>query len=267
MRYRFDHDYHIHSNLSTCSRDPEQTTQRILQYAKENGLHTICLTDHFWDATIPGASNWYVPQNYSWISQAKPLPQTEGVEFLFGCETEIRKDLVLGLAQENFSKFDFVVIPTTHLHFKDFTIALEDMDSLERRKQLWLQRLDAILDMPLPFHKVGIAHLTCGLTVPKDREGFLSLLHALPGEELERLFNKAAEKGVGIELNAADMSFADGEADCILRPYRIAKACGCKFYCGSDVHQQVHFSDCKEIFDRAINMLNLQESDKFHMER
>ena len=38
MRYIFDHDYHIHSWISSCSRDPEQTLERMLRYAQENGL-------------------------------------------------------------------------------------------------------------------------------------------------------------------------------------------------------------------------------------
>lgn len=33
MRYSFDHDLHIHSQISSCSNHPEQTTERILQYA------------------------------------------------------------------------------------------------------------------------------------------------------------------------------------------------------------------------------------------
>lgn len=49
MKFKVDHDLHIHSHLSSCSRDPEQTPERILQYAKENGFKTVCLTDHYWD--------------------------------------------------------------------------------------------------------------------------------------------------------------------------------------------------------------------------
>ena len=92
-------DLHIHSNISTCSRDPLQTAERILQYAVENGLDTICLTDHFWDENVPGPIPWYEKQNYAWIAQALPLPQAEGVRFLFGCETELRKDLTLGITR------------------------------------------------------------------------------------------------------------------------------------------------------------------------
>ena len=89
MRYVYDHDFHIHSKLSSCSNDAGQTNERILQYAKQNNLKTVCLTDHFWDDAVEGASSWYKKQNWDHITQAKPLPQAEGIEFIFGCETEM----------------------------------------------------------------------------------------------------------------------------------------------------------------------------------
>ena len=68
--------------------------------------------------------------------------------------------------------------------------------------------------MDLPFHKVGIAHLTCQL-IGKNRERaeFLKTMPLVPDEEMERLFTKAAKLGVGIELNACDMLFTDEEAN------------------------------------------------------
>ena len=68
MRFIYDNDLHIHSKISSCSKDSEQSNERILRYAKENGLKTICLTDHFWDDAVDGASNWYKPQNYEHIA-------------------------------------------------------------------------------------------------------------------------------------------------------------------------------------------------------
>ena len=100
MKYIIDNDLHIHSKLSACSNDEGQTTERILQYAKDNGLKTICLADHFWDETVKGASGWYMPQDFAHISKAKPLPQADGIRFLFGCETELNKDLTLGLSKD-----------------------------------------------------------------------------------------------------------------------------------------------------------------------
>ncbi len=63
MRYVFDNDLHIHSTLSSCSSDPAESTERILAYGVANHLKTLCLTDHFWDDAVPGASGWYAPQN------------------------------------------------------------------------------------------------------------------------------------------------------------------------------------------------------------
>ena len=107
MKYIVDNDLHIHSQLSLCSSDPEQTNERILEYAEENGLKTICLTNHFWDETVDGASGWYAKQDFSHLSMARPLPRSENVRFLFGCETELDRFLTLGVSKERFDLFDF----------------------------------------------------------------------------------------------------------------------------------------------------------------
>ena len=142
MKYIYDHDFHIHSELSSCSRDPEQSPERILAYAKENGLKKIVITDHFWDDKVDGASNWYKPQNLEHISASLPLPQADGIEFLFGCETDYDKFCTVGVAKETLDKFAFIIIPTTHMHMVDFTISREDAESSEARAKLWIARLD-----------------------------------------------------------------------------------------------------------------------------
>ncbi len=262
MKYILDNDMHIHSKLSSCSNDPEQSNERILEYAKENGLKTVCVTNHFWDETVPGASPWYEVQNYPHLCEAKPLPQADGIRFLFGCETELDKNLTLGISKERLELFDFIIIPTTHLHMVDFTLTEEEAKTPESRAKVWIKRLEYILSLDLPFHKIGIAHLACISIAPK-REDYLKALSLIPDTELERLLTKAAKLGVGIELNSCDMEFADDEADIVLRPFRIAKKCGCKFYCGSDAHHPDRLEKAKKLFERAIDLLELEESDKF----
>jgi histidinol phosphatase-like PHP family hydrolase len=265
MKFTIDHDYHIHSHISSCSSDPEQTKARILQYAKENGLSTVCLTDHYWDSAVPGASNWYSSQNFEHISKAKPLPQDNEVKFLFGCETDLDKFLTVGIPKERYSDFDFIIIPTTHLHMVGFTITKEDAQSNEKIAELWVKRLDAIMNISLPFGKIGIAHLVCSLLNTKSRKDYLETLDMIPSSEIKRIFTKAAELGLGIELNQTDMTFSDKEADTVLRPFRIAKSCGCKFYLGSDAHHPAEFTNTKKIFERAVSLLDLSEDDKFHI--
>ena len=267
MRYIFDHDYHIHSKLSLCSQDEAQNKERILKYALDNGLGQICVTDHFWDISIPGATDWYKAQNYEWISQILPLPQAENVEFLFGAETEMTKDFVVGTHRATYDKFDFVIIPTTHLNNAGFGLSVKDAQTVEGRAHAWLEKVKALMYMDIPYHKVGAAHLACPLIAPASREDYLAVLDLLPENELVKRFTRAAEIGIGIELNSSDMSFSEAEAQTVLRMFEIAKKCGCKFYLGSDAHHPDALDGAKAIFERAIDYLELKETDKFHIER
>lgn len=261
MRYVYDNDLHIHSHISLCSGDLEQNNERILEYAKENNLNTICLANHFWDSDVLTDSDWYKKQNFDHINRANPLPQADGIRFLFGCETELDKHMTLGLAPDNYDKFDFIVIPTTHFHMEGFAIP-EDCVSVSDKVELWFRRFNAVLDMDLPFYKVGMAHLTCGL-IDGNRDKYLKIISELPENELYAILKKAAERGVGIELNSDDMSFSDSEQAVVLRPYLIAKDCGCKFYMGSDAHHPKTLDGAKKIFERTIDLLELTEADKF----
>ena len=263
MRYKIDHDFHIHSGLSSCSGDAEQNAMRLLQYAKDKGLTKICVTDHYWDSSVDGASSWYTPQDFEHIAEILPLPKADGIDFIFGAETDMDKHCTIGLPLSRFDDFGFVIIPTTHMHMKRFAISEEDYCISNRVVARWCERLDALLSMPLPFYKVGIAHLACNLMNKTSREEYIKTLDAIPSDEMERLFYKAAGLGVGIELNMSDMSFADSEAENVLRMFKIAKACGCKFYLGSDAHHPAAFEKTTDIFERAITMLDLTENDKF----
>lgn len=268
MRYIFDHDLHIHSQISICSGDPEQTAERILQYAKDNNLKQICVTDHFWDETVACEDRgFYTEQDFAWISKILPLPQADGIEFLFGAETDLNKDFILGVSKERLEKLDFLVIPTTHLHMVKFAVGDEELLSTpQKRAQVWIKRLDYILSLDLPFYKVGIAHLACSLMAP-NHDLYIATLNAIPNDEMVRLFKKCATLGVGIELNLDDMDFKVSDEDAVLRMFRIAKEQGCKFYLGSDVHHPQKFDKAQKVFQNAIDLLGLEESDKFILKR
>lgn len=262
MRYTVDHDFHIHSYLSSCSKDPGQTPERILAYAEENGLKNICITDHLWDSSVPGASGWYSKQNIAHVSKILPLPQRDKIRFYFGCETELDKFMTLGLSKENFDKFDFIIIPFTHLHMKGFTID-EDKSNREGRTAAYINRLKGILSMDLPFHKIGIAHPTCSLIASEEWKGHIDVIDSISDEIFREIFGVAAEKGVGIELNIAAEKYEKDELEHIFRPYRIAKENGCKFYLGSDAHTKPGLDMARQRFDMIIDALGLTEDDKF----
>ena len=264
MRYIIDHDLHIHTGLSYCSGDKEQNPQRILEYAKKDDLKTICVTDHYWEKSVPcfSGEGFYRGQDFDRISGVCPLPKEEGIRFLFGCETDLDKNLNIGITEDRFWQFDFIIVPTTHLHMH--TPDQNNTDP-EYRAKLWIERFDAVLNMNLPFKKTGIAHLACHLINNSSRENYLKSLDKIPSEEMRRLFTKASDLGAGIEINQSDMDFNDNEADTVLRMFKIAKESGCKFYLGSDAHHPDWFDKTKETFERAIDLLDLKETDKFNI--
>ena len=266
MTYRIDHDFHIHTHLSICSGDPGQTPEAILDHAKSAGWNTICLTDHYWDRTVPCntvVNWWYEKQNYDYIARSLPLPQETGIRFLFGCEADLDSDNRIGVPPSRWDDFGFMILSTTH--FNHMTGPKWEDRSVDALAAHWADRLETVLEADLPFRKMGIAHLACRLINQTSRGAYLETLDRISSETMERLFVKAAERGIGIELNSNDMSFAESEADTVLRMFRIAKACGCRFYLGGDAHDRQKLKQNHEIFERAVRLLDLKESDKFRI--
>lgn len=264
MRYIIDNDLHIHSYLSICSGDEKQSSDAILKYAITNNLRTVCVTDHYWDSAVAcntAVNWWYEKQDFDHISQILPLPKSDNVRFLFGCEADMDSDNVIGLPPSRYNDFDFIVVSTTHFHHMAGGDWEDTSNSAVANR--WLKRMYAVFNSGLPFNKVGIAHPACGLINKKSREDYLETLNIITDPQYEDVFKAASKLGVGIELNAGDFKFSDDEAETVLRMFRIAKECGCKFYFGSDAHHNSQFEKSVQYFERAVNLLDLKESDKF----
>ncbi len=260
MEFNIDHDLHIHSLHSRCSRDPEQTTERILQYGISNGFQTLCLTDHYWDPAVPGGSEWYLKQGD--IREMKPLPQDDTCRFLFGCEGEMDRHFTIGLSKEKMAELDFIVIPTTHLHMKGFTFE-ERHNNIPDKTALFIARFEAFLAADLPFRKVGLAHITCPL-IHSENDGYLEVLNGVSDNTFEQLFKGCAQRGCGVELNIEGKTLQSPDIlPTVLRPYQIAKEQGCKFYLGSDAHHPAELEHAKERFKRIVELLELTEEERF----
>lgn len=262
MKFKFDHDFHLHSYLSKCSSDPAQTTEAMLAYAERNGLKKICVTDHMWER-IPYLDEWYKGQDFAHISKSLPLPRSEKVQFCFGAEIEMDKYFNLSIDPKTIDKLDFLIIPTTHM--THYGCTCEENVSEEGMAQLWFDRLAALLHMDLPWYKIGIAHLTCDLLTgryPLSARG--RILRRISRESMRVLFEMIAERGAGFELNFhADCGENKEENDYIFSIYELAKEAGCKFYLGSDSHFPNDFDFAPENFRAIIDRLGLEESDKF----
>ena len=243
------------------------TPQTILDYAVKNSFTDICLTDHFWDENVPGATP-YIADNmtYSCLAKALPLPTSDVVRFMFGCETELDMRGTLAISRETFDKFDFVVIPINHFHMNGFTVSEEDFCHPHRIASLWVERFLHVLGKDLPFSKIGFAHLSCELMDVSSRTAHLDVCDLISEDDLKRCFSRAAERGAGIELNFETFfDYSESELERLLRMYRVAKDEGCKFYFGSDAHHPEELSRSKDKFNIVVDLLGLTEDDKYRV--
>lgn len=259
MRFVADHDFHIHSTVSSCCKDVNQTPQTIFEYAVKNNYNKICLTNHFWDDKVKSRAEWHPDHVYDKVITVLPLPQNENVRFLLGVETDMDYDNVLGISAQRLEEFDFVVVATTHLHLDGHTVK-HKLETPEEAAFYWFDKIETLLRMDLPFRKMGIAHMTCGHIFGGRTAEVIALLQT---ERLYEVFESCADKGIGIELNMKTLGMSDELKKILLRPYYIAKDCGCKFYMGSDSHNTASLETAKENFEHIITTLDLKESDKF----
>ena len=143
MNYR--HDFHTHTLHSSCCYDPEATISAFVDKASELGLHSIGISNHVWDETVPGSSGWYKGQTVKYVLEGKcAIPEdTKGVKVMFGCECEYcGMSDTLGMTAENGKKFDYVLVPHTHTHMKNFVIA--ENDDVKQRKAEIIAKLCSV---------------------------------------------------------------------------------------------------------------------------
>ena len=120
------HDLHIHTNLSECSRDPLQTVENIVRYAAEHHIPTVGISNHVWDREIPGASDWYAPQDFDHIlAIRRQIPSDlHGVRLLIGAETEFAGGKI-ALTRAHRDELDYVLVPHSHIHMVGLVLPRE----------------------------------------------------------------------------------------------------------------------------------------------
>lgn len=262
MKYIIDHDLHIHSFRSPCSRDSEQNPDNILKYGIDNNFKYICLTDHLWDKRIKGTYGNHPEQYYDELIKSLPLPFSDSTSFYFGCETDMDKEYRVGISYEVFNNFDFVIISTTHLQLSGYTI--NENASLDDRAGLYVSRLESLSEYNFNFRNVGLAHPVSEHICPGF--GFSDIYRRLDFDRLFCVLNKLQRKGIGIEINSIDFNFKNKRQEDVLSIidyYDKLKKTGFKFYLGSDSHHPDTLKIAPSVFRSAIDVLNLTESDKF----
>ncbi len=249
MRFIPDHDLHIHTQLSPCSRDPRQTPEAILAYGVTAGMRLLNLADHCWpytqDAVLPAPEF---------------LPQSKHCFLLHGAEIDMDMNDNLSATVEAIESLDFAVIAVNHLHLKNYCVPQDFPEDAETHKKRFLERVHTLLSLDLPYHKTGIAHFSDGLVCTADH---IRCLNLITDTELIDIFTKIRDRGMGVELNLVPGRYHGCDLDAVLRPFRVAKALGCKFYMGGDAHHPEAFATTlSQKMNPLIDLLGLEESDK-----
>ena len=299
------HDVHLHNYLSTCSGDNQSTVESYICIAKKLGLSIIGFANHTWDESVPlpRPEGFYKRQSMAFQMQIKSqIPQrVEGLKVLVGAETEYCGMYdVLGMGREAALQLDFLLIPHSHVHFRNFVMpATEDVKNARATLAALLEKIDGItperavsLSKHLPENelepfmsekKVDYVKFVSDFMV----ESFRLLMHnetlksysddipvsiAHPFQPVgsnpqrEDMMALISDNTYGELFQMAQKRGIGLEINTIsstpqaLRMFGIAKECGCKFTLGSDAHSRDALRSIEQT-QCCIDALALTEED------
>ena len=229
------HDIHIHTNLSFCAAH-DATLEKYVQQAKGGQLKVLGISNHLWDSDVPGASQWYVPQNVDHVLQLKKLfpsnREIEGIKILFGCETEFTYEGKLCITEEHMALFDYILVPHSHTHIK-VVMPQEYAGDHSVHARFLMDSFMRVVTHRLSRHFTAIAHPF----FPGTNHNICNTVQALiPNSYFYEAFAAAREADVAIEINGSCLPKNEIPNCEYVRIYSIAKECGCRFTYGSDSH-------------------------------
>ncbi len=164
----------------------------------------------------------------------------------------------------SFVTHDYHIHTTTHMHMRGF-VRPEGVATEAQMVELYVDRLEELARLDLPWNKVGIAHLTCNLLFKEGDVG--AVLRRLDEHRLLRVFDKLGRAGAGIELNASSLAGWQAAPDTWLRPYRLAKRAGCRFYSASDAHALENLGQVSAVIPGVVAALELTDRHRYRIPR
>ncbi|WMJ22106.1 PHP domain-containing protein [Paludicola sp. MB14-C6] len=253
----FEHDIHVHTFLSSCGNENAKP-EHYIEIAKKQGLKVLGFSDHVWDSNVKGAWPWYQPQDISHVLTIKNLlaNKTNDLKVLIGCEAEFTGNNKVAMTKEHAALFDYVLIPTTHFHMKDYVCPSNITKPYEVAK-LMVQRFNEAVKLDIA---TGIAHPFVPYGFMKQTSECIALIS---DDEFINSFSLAKEHNVSIEIHR-DMFFPVDDTiidkDIFIRVLSLAKRAGCYFHYGSDSHSIQAFEQ-RNMIASYMDDCGITESD------
>lgn len=257
-------DYHIHTQLSVCAKNPNATIQNYLLNAQALNMTQIGISNHFWDQTFPATQSFYKKQGFDHVKmiQEEILAHKGQIPVLFGCEAEYdytRHDIAV--SETCAREFDYILVPNSHTHL---TMPQEFYEPYEAHAQYMVQAFLDIVHSNLAPYITAIAHPFHAIGCPYDCRIIYGLISP---EQYEQCFKMAREKNIAIEINISVFDSLHTIREIWEHPactmFQIAKRVGCKFIFGSDAHQSGEGSPQHKwpVAYILANLLNLTSED------
>ena len=207
-----------------------QTVESIVDYAARHGIATVGITNHVWDREIPGASEWYAPQDFDHISRIREqIPRDcKGVRVRIGAETEFAGG-VIALTRAHRDALDYVLVPHSHIHMVGLVLPRDRVTDAEVAAYL----VESFLALVQQDFATSIAHPFC--PIGRTPENTKAILDCISDDEFARCFLAAREHGAAIEING-DCLHGEASLAAHERMFAIARDCGATFTLGSDAH-------------------------------
>ena len=299
------HDVHLHNYLSSCCADNQATAENMIREGKKYGLKLMGFANHTWDESIPlpASSGFYKRQSMAFQRQIRTqIPEdTDGIKILIGAETEYCGMYdVLGMGKEAALELDYILIPHTHVHMRNFVMPATDDVKRAREK---LAEVLAGVEGITPSRAAALA----GSFPESELEPFMGektvdyvkFVADFMVESFRSLMNNetlksysdlvpvsvahpfqpvgsASYHGAMLDI-ISDNTFGDlfemaakrgigleindrAKFPRVVRWMRIAKECGCKFTFGSDGHGMEEMKMIRDV-ETCFDPLGLTEYD------
>ncbi len=249
---KIQHDLHIPASCASI--------EDYLTIAEARSLETLGLLYPIWDAPdTPVPDDFYADLDAE-SALSEPLPASEAIKLLRGCEIELDKTGILGLTAETAKKFDFVLVSHSHSQF-DGVIAPADRRNPKKLASVLCDRFSLLVEHPLSGHITAIAH---PFFPSGNLEDFDEVLFHVSDDRLENLFADAIYKNIALEVNAsAFLSYPvkSMHRSELFRMYETARECGCKFIFGSDCRETALYPEFLERLSVLAELLEITEAE------
>ncbi len=258
------YDLHNHTYLSACAQK-DATIFSYLKKAKEMGLEIIGITDHCWETTVEGCSDWYAEQNFERLVKTRKDLETADktdIKVLIGAEGEYAQEL-LGLNENSLKYVDYLIVPHSHTHMKGFVLPQDCVGIPEKHANYLVKSFISLCNHRLKDKIFGFAHPM--YPIGEKPEYVEKVYSFITDEMLIECAENAKKNNMAIEVNLSVLKQAT-ENTPYKRFFDACKKTGCEFFLGSDSHSEKSL-DIHARQSELISKIGLTEEDFKSVER